>query len=241
MEHTSFEVREFLLPFWGDKPIRDSAEAVLQEHFARHPLDTQASSGAVAREADLTELLIGPAGQAHLQYVLDRWLQERRRAGPAGGFGVAEGFPWLLVVSVPLSAFLTSFLSEAGKDAYLALKTLLGKLLALFPTKSIHNLELRDPGLGLVIEVHDRLPERAYQELMGMAIPKIPSEYAPDRLPRLRWDAQWVLTIPLRVPESYRRIASQDEPKDIDRVVPHPTVKLAWKAADHRWMLLDRT
>jgi hypothetical protein len=222
MMDASFEVeRRFGSP--EDDPIRLSAVAVLEDHFARHPLDVQVSSRGVERKADLTELLTDQARQDYLQRSLDRSLNEVRR-GPSGlGVGIAQSGAWMILVSVPLTAFLTSFLSEAGKDAYLTLKTLLGKLFAIFPRESTRRrkVHLRDPGSGLVIELHDRLPERAYQELVGLAVPRLPSRYAPARL---RWEDQWVLTVQAEAPEDYRN------------ELPWYPVDLAWKAEEHRWV-----
>jgi hypothetical protein len=220
MMDASFEVeRRFGSP--EDDPIRLSAVAVLEDHFARHPLDVQVSSRGVERKADLTELLTDQARQDYLQRLLDR-SNEVRRGPPVLGAGIAQPGAWMILVSVPLTAFLTSFLSEAGKDAYLTLKTLLGKLFAIFPRESTRRrkVHLRDPGSGLVIELHDRLPERAYQELVGLAVPRLPSPYVPDRL---RWEDQWVLTVQVEAPEDYR-----------DELSWYP-VELTWEAEDHRW------
>src|SRR5437868_14546906 len=42
--------------------------------------------------------------------------------------GAGGDFPWMVIISVPATAFLTTFAAEAGKDAYKELKKLIKRL-----------------------------------------------------------------------------------------------------------------
>ncbi|WP_447040680.1 hypothetical protein [Streptomyces sp. DSM 118878] len=89
--------------------------------------------------------------------------------------GGAE-IPWVILVSLPLHAFLSGLGAEAVKDAYTAFKGLVRKLArpaspapgALGEACEARPLLLQDPAGGLSIVLEADLPAEAYERLVGL-------------------------------------------------------------------------
>jgi hypothetical protein len=126
--------------------------------------------------------------------------------------GLPPEFPWLVVITVPLGTFLASFMTEAGKDAYLGLKDLVGQLHA--KVRRSHGtgesiVQLRDPGLEMSLDLDADLPDQAYRDLWAMELPRLPEDYDLDRL-NWRDEYGWILLI--RVPVRVGRRVVGDAP-----------------------------
>ncbi|MGH3717770.1 MAG: hypothetical protein ACRDRI_02825 [Pseudonocardiaceae bacterium] len=76
---------------------------------------------------------------------------------------------WLVLAALPLQAFLTGLGTEAVKDFYAALKSLVGHLP--LPSRPVPNqvpLVLQDSRSGVRIVLEPDLPGQAYQQLLGL-------------------------------------------------------------------------
>ncbi|GHG50359.1 hypothetical protein [Streptomyces griseocarneus] len=74
--------------------------------------------------------------------------------------GLVEAVPWLVLISLPLQ----SFLSNAGEDAYQALKKAVRDLIK--PKIDAENSAILEDGLsGIQVILESDLPESAYQQL----------------------------------------------------------------------------
>lgn len=107
---------------------------------------------------------------------------------PFGTFYGAE--PWLIVITVPFTALVTSFMTAAGSDAYTACRQFFAKLLQLKPEGSSLETEvqLTDPKLGPLLTIYTGLPQQAFRELASVVLPVFPagsSHY------RLYWAGSW--------------------------------------------------
>jgi hypothetical protein len=101
---------------------------------------------------------------------------------------------WLVLVSVPLQAFLSSVGSKLAEDAYQGLKRavdrLLGHLQEQPAAEQPRPLVLQDRASGLQIVLEANLPDAAYQQLVGLDLAQFqlgPLHY--DRQQR-RWRSE---------------------------------------------------
>ena len=96
-------------------------------------------------------------------------------------------------------------MTEAGKDAYLALKRLVHRLYTTTERRrsskrlEIQRIELRDADSGLIVKLPHDLPDRAYRQLLKIKLPPLPDGYSPDRLQCL--DDHWILQVRVPVPD----------------------------------------
>jgi hypothetical protein len=83
--------------------------------------------------------------------------------------GVSE-LSWLVLVSLPLQAFLTAVGSRLAEDAYRGLRDLVGRLLSRDrPTaRAQRPMVLRDAATGLQIILEPDLPDDGYRQLVGL-------------------------------------------------------------------------
>ncbi|MEV0126016.1 hypothetical protein AB0I16_31480 [Streptomyces sp. NPDC050703] len=87
-----------------------------------------------------------------------------------------EDIPWMVLVSLPLQAFLGGLGAEAVKDAYASFKGLVRKVArpassapgALGEAHEARPLLLQDPVGGLSIVLEADLPAEAYERLAGL-------------------------------------------------------------------------
>ena len=105
--------------------------------------------------------------------------------------GTAE-LQWLILVTLPLQAFLGSVGSKFGEDAYKGLQNAIRKLLrierqASEPTRPI---VLKDDATGLQIVLDPDLPSAGYQQLLTLNLPKF--RFGPLRYDRAkgRWRSE---------------------------------------------------
>lgn len=106
----------------------------------------------------------------------------------------AGAFQWVLMISVPTTAFFTALAAEAGKDAYKVLKRLVGRIhdartaagtAAGWTTNSVAIVEEET---STWILLPPELPEEAWRALSEVSLKELPSD------PVLRWDPrtrQW--------------------------------------------------
>jgi hypothetical protein len=77
---------------------------------------------------------------------------------------------WMILISLPVQAFLTALVSKLAEDAYKRLKSLVGR--ALGQPSATHErpkvLILQDPTTRLQIILEDNLPTGAYQRLLAL-------------------------------------------------------------------------
>jgi len=83
--------------------------------------------------------------------------------------GIGE-FPWIVLLSVPATAFFSAMAAAAGKDAYRALKGIIGAVWAVRKRCSgpRGDVILRDEDTGTWIMLEPDLPEEAYEKLAGL-------------------------------------------------------------------------
>jgi hypothetical protein len=169
-----------------------------------------------------------------MQLVLDEGVERALRA-PEVQYDAPEAWAWQVVVVVPLSAFFASFMTEASKDAYMAIKRLMHRLATAAARRrgpsapDIRTIELRDAESGLALYLPEDLPNKAYQQLLTIMLPPLSNDYSLDRL--LWFRGRWILQI--RVPVTHhRRIDDTRLPQQSTVLVP-----LVWRAADRRWSL----
>ncbi len=106
----------------------------------------------------------------------------------------AGAFQWVLMISVPATAFFTALAAEAGKDAYKILKRLVGRIherrtatatAAGWTTDSVAVVE-RETNTWILMP--PELPEEAWRALSEFSLKELPSDSV------LRWDpktGQW--------------------------------------------------
>jgi hypothetical protein len=77
---------------------------------------------------------------------------------------------WLVLVALPLQAFLTGLVDKLAEDAYKSLKSLVGRALGKpsSTTGKAKVLMLQDPATRLQIVLEDDLPAEAYQHLLQL-------------------------------------------------------------------------
>ncbi|QEU91087.1 hypothetical protein [Streptomyces kanamyceticus] len=88
----------------------------------------------------------------------------------------AADIPWIVLVSLPLQAFLSGLGAEAVKDAYEAFKGVVRKAArpaepapgALGAARPARPLVLRDQATGLDVVLEPDLPAEAYDRLVGL-------------------------------------------------------------------------
>jgi hypothetical protein len=89
------------------------------------------------------------------------------------GFGE---LPWLVLISLPLHAFLTSVGSKLAEAAYQGLKHAVGRLLGrdrvLPAAEQPRPLVLQDTASGLQVILEVDLPDAAYQQLVTLDLAK---------------------------------------------------------------------
>ncbi len=103
--------------------------------------------------------------------------------------GAGGDFPWMVIISVPATAFLTTFAAEAGKDAYKELKKLIKRLYDARKTAQFRTGYLTFGGdkTSTSFNLPPELPDEAWQQL-----PEITSTELRSGV--LRWDremGQW--------------------------------------------------
>lgn len=106
----------------------------------------------------------------------------------------AGAFQWVLMITLPATAFLTALAAEAGKDAYKVLKRLVGSIheariaagsAAGWTTDSI---AVVDEQTNTWFLLPPELPEEAWRALSDVSLTELPSDAV------LRWDpntGQW--------------------------------------------------
>jgi hypothetical protein len=101
---------------------------------------------------------------------------------------------WLVLVSMPLQAFLTSVGSKLAEDAYQGFQRVVGRLLGrdqeARATGVDRPLVLQDTASGLQVVLEADLPDAAYQQLVGLDLAQFqlgPLHY--DRQQR-RWRSE---------------------------------------------------
>jgi hypothetical protein len=104
-----------------------------------------------------------------------------------------EDLPWLILLTVPLQAFLTSMGSKLGNDAYQGFQNIVGKLLHPERVAQVavrRPLVLQDAANGLQIVLDHDLPADGYEQLLGLDLTRFragPVHY--DRASR-RWRSE---------------------------------------------------
>jgi hypothetical protein len=137
----------------------------LREHVDRYP---------IVPDARLVTSHSASAGD--IQLVLDDGVERALRA-PETLYSGLEGWAWQVVVVVPLSAFFASLMTEAGKDAYMAMKQLMHRLATAAARRrgssapNIRTIELCDADSGLTLYLPENLPNKAYQQLLTITLP----------------------------------------------------------------------
>jgi hypothetical protein len=197
----------------------------LRRHFDRHPIARDA--GPVAAD---------PASAEEIRKVVDDGVRRALRpleASPSSPYEAELAWMWQVVVAVPLTAFLTSLMTEAGKDAYVALGDLVRRLARAAARRhgpsapETRTVELRDADSGLTVTLPDWLPDEAYRELVTVTLPPLPDGWDPSLL---SWSGdRWILRlwVPIADPPE-----ADGSPWPRKVVVP-----LVWQAADRRWTL----
>lgn len=198
----------------------------LRKHFDRHPIDP-----------DARPLIAEPTSAGELEPVLKDGA--RRALGPReleySLPSLSLGWAWQVAIVVPLGAFFTSFMTEAGKDAYKALKRLIHRLSIAAARRrgstapDDRTIILRDAGSGLTIMLEETLSDKAYQQLLTMTLPSLPHGYSLDRL--LWFRGRWILQVSVPIPDHDNL---DDEPSYGEATVP---VLLVWQATHQRWTL----
>jgi hypothetical protein len=151
---------------------------------------------------------------------------------------------WLVVISIPFTYMLQSFMSEAGRDAYKIVKRLLEKLRGIDPNAW---LVLRDSATGTAIRIGSGLPDEAYKQLFSIAVPKPTSDNQPIEL---IWNGShwtWATTIKLTTEITVRLPQFKDEGGPNWEIVGWEPVKrlidaqveYQWDSENHRWVLLS--
>ena len=89
--------------------------------------------------------------------------------------GLGE-LPWLVVLSAPISVFVSAFFAAAGNDAYGGLRRLVSRL---FRARRNSNgcVELEDNDSGTYIILTDDLPVEAYQHLAKIGLERLKGGY----------------------------------------------------------------
>jgi hypothetical protein len=196
----------------------------LREHFDHYPI-----------APDARPITVRPDSAEDMQLLLGEGVERALRA-PEVNYDALEGWAWQVVVVVPLSAFLASFMTEAGKDAYKAMKRLMHRLATAAARRrgpsapDIRTVELRDAESGLTLYLSEDLPNKAYRQLLTITLPPLSKDYSLDRL--LWFRDRWILQVRVQVTH-HRRI-------DDDAALPQQStvlVPLVWRAADRWWSL----
>lgn len=100
---------------------------------------------------------------------------------------------WVVLIALPLQAFLSGLGAEAVRDAYVGVKSLVRRALGSAdgePAGAEGPLVLQDEASGLRIVLERDLPEKAYEQLLGMDLTRFrrgPLHY--DRAQR-RWRSE---------------------------------------------------
>lgn len=203
--------------------VRDDVSNELREHFKRYPV-----------APDARPVTAQPASAGDMQLVLDEGIERALRA-PETLYSGLEAWAWQVVVVVPLSAFFASLMTEAGKDAYIAMKQLMHRLASAAGRRrgpsapDIRTIELRDAESGLTLYLPEDLPNKAYRQLLTITLPPLSKGYS---LYRLLWfRGRWILQIRVPVPK-HRGVDDALRPQQSTVLVP-----LVWHAAERRWSL----
>jgi hypothetical protein len=203
--------------------VAQDVSSELRQHFDRYPVDPDTRP--VVTKAT-------PAGD--FEPVLNDGVRRALQI-PRVYYDVTEELAWQVIVALSLSAFFASFMTEAGKDAYRAMKRVIHRLYAAARRQGstapeIRTIELRDIDSGLIIPLLDELPDEAYQQLLTITLPPLLNGYS---LYRLWWDGgRWILQVSAPVPKHLK--------VDNDALWRHPStviVPLVWHAHDRRWTL----
>ena len=102
-------------------------------------------------------------------------------------------FPWIVMVTVPLTAFLTAFATAAGKDAYQRLKKLVGTIWAKRTKTSgpSGGFTIIDSESGSWISLDPDIPSDAYSALAKLNISSLALSF-------VKYDKdkkQWIITL----------------------------------------------
>ncbi len=205
--------------------VAHDVSAELRNHFDRHPLAPEARplTAEASTPGDFRRVLNDGAQRALRD--ADQWHDLLPELAWA----------WQVVVAVPLGAFFASLMTEAGKDAYIALKRLMHRLYTASARRQgsmapeIRTIELSDTDSGLTVPLRDKLPDKAYRQLLTITLPPLPNGCSLDRL--LWLSGRWILDVKVPIPN----------PGEADDV-PWPQrstvlVPLVWQATDRRWTL----
>ena len=187
---------------------RKAATRIVGNQLKNHP-----HSGMVRRSISLE----GELSPENLKAHESRPTSRGRGSIPEGTFHGID--PWLIVVTIPLTTLLTSFMTEAGKDAYEACKEFFSKLLTLKPKGSSlkTTIEIHDPKLGRILTVYAPLPDQAWRELATMALPDFPDG---RHSVNLYWKEGWHINFTMPIPDS------------------HIIIVLKWHNERREWMLI---
>jgi serine/threonine protein kinase len=175
-----------------------------------------------------------------LRKALDEAAQRR---GPdpihQGLSSLASAEPWMVTIAVPLSALMTSFLSEAGKDAYLAFKRTVGNIAEVAHQRYDSSrgrggyIECKDSATGVSLRL-ENLPKAAYKELASLVLPSLPAEYILGRMwwvgGNWRRRGRWHLMVSVPVP------GRDADPRSGQR--DRASITVQWQAAEHRWIVV---
>jgi hypothetical protein len=200
--------------------VAQDVTAELRKHFAGHPLDPDARP-LTARTTVSEDFESGLKEAARRAMLWD------------SDAALEAAWIWQVVVAVPIGAFFASFGTEAGKDAYKALKLLMQRLSKAAARRQgagpdiLRTIELSDIDSAVMIELPDKLPDKAYRQLLAITLPPLPKGSRPDRL--MWFDGRWMLLVTMPVPD-------RDRADDLrsPREVP---VLMMWEPTSGRWTL----
>ncbi|MFF5077887.1 hypothetical protein ACFY36_12600 [Actinoplanes sp. NPDC000266] len=141
------------------------------------PADLLVDPGVPAADADLLSDALAACGVAARAKVLSP-----RRAG--------EQLGWLVLLALPLQAFLTTAGETAARDAYAGLRRAIGRVLGRppgDPAGAGRPMVLQDEETGLRIVLSADLPAEAYRELVELRL----ADYREGPLHYDRHERRW--------------------------------------------------
>jgi hypothetical protein len=167
MTHVPFKVEAVPAPP-GSADHVAAAEAVLRNHFDQHASMkvTASATNALPESVLVDEELTVENVLAHLAW------QRSSRPRDVMFRGLSD--PWVLVITVSLTSLLTTFVSEAAKDAYLGCKRLFANLSRPRGEGSPIPVRVQDTDSPTELCVRSRsgreLPDQAWQELVAIRL-----------------------------------------------------------------------
>ncbi|XVV08194.1 hypothetical protein ACQP2X_25425 [Actinoplanes sp. CA-131856] len=136
--------------------------------------DLLVDPGVPAEDAGLLAEALAACGVAARAKVL-----APRRAG--------EQLSWLVLLALPLQAFLTTAGEAAARDAYAGLRRAVGRVLGRTPAEAGRPMVLQDEQTGLRIVLSADLPPEAYQALVTLRL----ADYEEGPLHYDRHERRW--------------------------------------------------